>query len=390
MTTDNTTTAINGCDALTAEGLRHGVTLVLRGTTIEAIEPRPVAAERVIDGSGLLVLPGMVDIHGDAFEREISPRAGVAFPLDMAIAANDAALIACGVTTFFYSITDGFEPGMRNRATTRALVETLETLRPSLRSDSRIHIRHEQAAAEDHGELLEWIHSRRIDLLSLNDHLPPAGDAERTQRYRAGLARRVKMDDDALDAFLASRRAAHRTGASQTDELANAAHAAGVPLASHDERSDDDARKAAALGVAICEFPITDTCARAGRARGARVVMGAPNLVRGGSHIGGTCVRTSVADDLVDVLVSDYHYPSLLRAPFLLVELGLRELPEAWAMVSRTPAEVAGLGDRKGHIAPGCAADLIALRRPADGTIRGIPAEIAQVWVGGRNALTRG
>jgi alpha-D-ribose 1-methylphosphonate 5-triphosphate diphosphatase len=155
-----------------------------------------------------------------------------------------------------------------------------------------------------------------------------------------------------------------------------------VTLASHDELTAEDAARAAELNVRICEFPLTADCAEKGLARGASVVMGAPNLVRGGSHVGGTSVRDEIAAGRVSILVSDYFYPSLLRAPFLIAELGLLPLEEAWRLVSGNPAEASGLGDRKGRIAVGADADLIGVRDTS-----GLPGDIA--LVSARNRLRR-
>ncbi len=369
--------------ALLPGGFQDGVTIAIQDGRIVEIGDGPgPAAELEIDGRNLTVLPGLIDLHGDAFEREVAPRPGCVFPLDLAIESNDANLISAGITTFYYSITDGFEPSVRNRATVRGLLDGIESRRDRLMSDSRIHIRHECVATDDHEELLDWIADHRIDLLSLNDHLPKPGDARKLDRYRAGAARRFTMSAEDLDSFIADRQARRDLGNAQTEELAAAAHAAGVTLASHDELTAEDAARAAELNVRICEFPLTAECAEKGLARGASVVMGAPNLVRGGSHVGGTSVRDEIAAGRVSILVSDYFYPSLLRAPFLIAELGLLPLEKAWRLVSGNPAEASGLGDRKGRIAVGADADLIGVQ----GTT-GLPGDVA--LVSARNRLRR-
>lgn len=369
--------------ALLPDGFQDGVTIAIQDGRIVEIgvgSGQPAAVE--IDGSDLTVLPGLIDLHGDAFEREVAPRPGCVFPLDLAIESNDANLISAGITTFFYSITDGFEPGVRNRETVRGLLKGIEARRDRLMSDSRIHIRHECVATDDHAELMGWIADRRIDLLSLNDHLPKPGATGKLDRYRAGAARRFTMSPEELDRFIADRQARRDLGNEQTLELAAAAHAAGVTLASHDEATPEDAARAADLNVGICEFPLTAECAEKGLARGAAVVMGAPNLVRGGSHVGGTSVRDEIAEGRVSILVSDYFYPSLLRAPFLIAELGLLPLDKAWRLVSGNPADAVGLADKKGRIAVGADADLIAFRGD-----RGLAGDIA--LVSARNRLRR-
>jgi alpha-D-ribose 1-methylphosphonate 5-triphosphate diphosphatase len=382
-------TVIKNARALLPDGFQDGVSVTFQGDKIIEIADHATPADRVIDGSEMTLLPGIVDLHGDAFEREIAPRPGVSFPLDLAIEANDTALISNGVTTFFYSITDGFEPGVRNRETVRGLIDIIEAKRPTLRSDSRLHIRHEAAATEGHDELLDWIGRRRIDLLSLNDHLPPLGDEVKTARYIKGALRRVTMTAQEMETFIQEKQAQRGLGEAQVLELADAAHTVDLTLASHDERTEDDAAQAERLKVGICEFPLTEYCAERGLARGAAVVMGAPNLVRGGSHVGGTSVRDEVAAGRVTVLVSDYYYPSLLRAPFLLAELSIRSLADAWQLVSGNPAKAAGLSGIKGQITLGADADLLGLKSQTGGKLHGYSGELALVTSRGKIAAAR-
>ncbi len=66
------------------------------------------------DATGLLVLPGIVDIHGDAFERQLQPRPGVDFPADIALADTESQLLANGITTAFHGVTLSWEPGLRS------------------------------------------------------------------------------------------------------------------------------------------------------------------------------------------------------------------------------------------------------------------------------------
>jgi alpha-D-ribose 1-methylphosphonate 5-triphosphate diphosphatase len=240
-----------------------------------------------------------------------------------------------------------------------------------------LHVRHEVCLVEGHEELLRWMDEGRVHMLSTTDHLPESDDAAKRDRYRLAAARRLTCDPAALDRMIALAVHSRAKGLAQLAELAAAARCLGIPLASHD---DDAASIAASLdrGVAICEFP--RDLATAGRARqgGAQVLMGAPNWVRGGSHLGLLGVAEALADGIVDLLCSDYHYPSLLPAPFLMAQQGLRSLPQAWAMVSAVPAAAAGLLD-KGRIAAGYAADLLLVDARDPGRCR-----LKSVFVAGR------
>jgi alpha-D-ribose 1-methylphosphonate 5-triphosphate diphosphatase len=383
-------TAIQGVDVLSSLGWLKDTAVVVEGGKFVSIEPvtSPKGAI-LVDARGLQMLPGIVDLHGDAFERAIAPRPGISFPLPMAIAENDRNLIAAGITTFFYSITDSYEPGLRSRDTARQLVELIsEKGRQSLRCDSRIHIRHEQANIEGHEELCTWLESGQIDLLSLNDHVPVPGNEKQLARYLKSLQLRLTMSDVELRAFVEQIQVAREQGREQVEQLVAIAHNCDLPLASHDDDTEEKVALSAKRGIAIAEFPATIELAARSRENGAAVLMGAPNLVRGGSHVGCMSVAEAVRNGVVDALCSDYHYPSLFHAPFKLAQLGLMAFERAWELVSFIPATAAGMGEspvhseqasRKGKIAIGWDADFLLIT-PGNA----LPSAITAVYVAGR------
>ncbi|GAA3957904.1 alpha-D-ribose 1-methylphosphonate 5-triphosphate diphosphatase [Allohahella marinimesophila] len=347
------------------------------------LEPGPMQLSDSPEGLEYL-MPGIVDIHGDAFERHITPRAGTQFPLELALGANDHGLIGAGITSFFYSITDGFEPGPRSRDTVRTLIEAVESLRPRMRCHGYIHIRHELVNTALHEELMGWLIEGRIDLLSLNDHLPPADNEAKIQRYLQGLARRVSMSDSESRDFIAALQAERETGLAQVSELSACAVEHGIRLASHDDRDDRDLEQALARGVSIAEFPMSLTLASRLRSEGIKVLLGAPNLVRGGSHVGGLDVEEALRHGQIDALCSDYHYASLFHAPFLIARMGLLPLDKAWKLVSEYPAAAVGLGNRTARIEVGYDADFLMMS-----ALDGNPLSLRQVVAGGKLALDR-
>jgi len=370
---------IDRVSVLTKSGWLHDSRVQLSQGKIIAIgADADSRCEQQMDGEGGFLVPGMIDLHGDAFERHITPRAGTLFPLELALAANDASLVANGITTFFYSITGGFEPGPRSRATVRDILRTLEALGPDFGCQARVHIRHEKVNTDDHEELLDWIEQGRVHLLSLNDHLPKLDDPVAKERYLSGLRRRVSMEENETEGFLERLQDLRALGEQQIRELAHAAHRSGVSLASHDDHGPDDVALNCSLGTAIAEFPMDAFTARLSQEAGIQVLMGAPNLVRGGSHVGAISVRDAIAENLVSILCSDYHYPSLFHAPFMIAELGLLSFEEAWKMVSEHPAKAAGLGDCKGQMAPGYDADLVLMK-----DLSGLPLAIKATIVSG-------
>ena len=372
--------ALQGATVLTPEGWLESATVLIEDGKFVSVDQSPKPSGYVaVDVGGLYLLPGMVDIHGDAFERKICPRPGVSLPLDMALVENDLALLSAGVTTFFYSITDSFEPGLRSREMARQLINRISSPDSELRVDSRVHIRHEQANTAEFDELCDWLETRKVTLLSLNNHLPPANDDAALQRYMNGLQRRLKLAPSEIWAMIEATFPQQDQGLAQFEDLVQRCHRMGIPVASHDDETNEDVATSRDRGVAIAEFPASVPLAEQSRAYGAAVLMGAPNLVRGGSHVGYMSVAEAAQAQVLDCLCSDYHYPSLFYAPFLLAEKGLMPFEQAWKCVSEYPAAAAKIGHQKGKIAPGHDADFLVLTPDNP-----LPNAIRAVYIGGR------
>ncbi|OCS46961.1 alpha-D-ribose 1-methylphosphonate 5-triphosphate diphosphatase [Ralstonia pickettii] len=343
---------------------------------ISACDANPTRG--MIDCGDLLVLPGIVDLHGDAFERAVMPRPGVSFPYETALADVDGQLLANGITTEFHGVTYSWEGGLRGRAYALRMLDTLDAMRPHLGAQHLMHLRFELHHADGAADALAWMDAGRVHFLSFNDHLPMMRDKLGDARKLAQYADRAECD---IDTFLArlNAAAANATRLNEvTGTLARAAQQRGICMASHDEPDIATRNTFHAHGCTVTEFPLTEDVARAARAHGGHTVFGAPNVVRGGSHHGAPNASAMVAAGLGTVLASDYYYPALLAAPFKLAERGVVPLAESWALVASNPAEAAGLTDR-GVLAPGLRADAIVVddRRP------GLPRVVAAV-VGGR------
>ena len=318
----------------------------------------PGPASRRLDASGLLVLPGIVDLHGDAFERQIQPRPGVGFPIPLALADTEAQLLANGITTAYHGVTLSWEPGLRGAETWTALLDALHAARPHSRCDMRVHLRWEAFNIDALGLALHAIGVGRVHLLAFNDHTPAI---LRKLDDPAALAKYSERAGVSAAAFraLAERAAARRAEVAPAQaRVAAAARAAGLPMASHDDDSTAARDGFRRHGARLCEFPMSDSVARAAAAAGDWVVMGGPNVVRGGSHMGwGSAARMAEAR-VCRILTSDYYYPALRQAPFLLAAQGGLDLQDAWALASANPAAAAGLTDR-GSLAEGKRADIV-------------------------------
>jgi alpha-D-ribose 1-methylphosphonate 5-triphosphate diphosphatase len=351
-------TVITGGRVLLPDGGLAESDVILRDGCVAALGTAPGPAARRWHAPGLLVLPGMVDLHGDAFERQLMPRPGVRFADELALADTDRQLLANGITTAYHGLTYSWEPGLRDAASARRFVAKLREMRPSLACDTRLHLRFETFNLDAESEVIGWIEASLIDLFAFNDHTDDIAerldDAGKLSTYAA----RTGLSSAEFAAML--RRVKDRAAEvpASMQRIAAAARARHVPMASHDDMSPEVQAGYLALGCRICEFPFDRATAQAALARGAYTVLGAPNVVRGGSHAARLGGREAVAEGLCSVLTSDYYYPALMAAAFALVDLELIDLAGAWRLVSTNAADAVGLTDR-GRIAPGQRADLL-------------------------------
>jgi alpha-D-ribose 1-methylphosphonate 5-triphosphate diphosphatase len=331
--------------------------LRVAGREISTVGSDQERAALHIDADGLKVLPGIVDLHGDAFERQMMPRAGVDFPVDVALADSDRQAISNGITTVYHATTWSWEPGLSGD-NARHLLEAIESMRPQLAADTRFHLRHETYNLDAEAEIAEWLSEGRIDLFAFNDHMDSTVASLAKPQKRSRMVERTGLSNDAFDQLVervVSR--AHDVPASIA-RLAQAAREADVRMLSHDDESPAMRAAFRAQGVGIAEFPVNEETAREAAEAGDFIVFGAPNVVRGGSHTGWTKASDMIARGLCSVLASDYYYPAQLLAAFRLAADGVLPLANAWDLISAAPARAAGLRDR-GILAEGQRADII-------------------------------
>ena len=374
---------IGGKVLLPGLGLQS-IALGIEGERIATLDhPR---GGRRFDARDLWVLPGLVDLHGDAFERQLQPRPGVAFPEPMALADTEAQLLANGITTAFHGVTLSWEPGLRSLATWRALLDALAA-RAAV-CDMRVHLRWEAYNLDALPAAEADIAAGRVHLVAFNDHTPAIleklSDPTAAAKYseRAGLrAEEFRVLAEQIGAR------ADRVPAGR-ERIAAAARAAGVPMASHDDATVAARAAFRALGARISEFPMAEEVGQAARAAGDFVVMGSPNVVRGRSHLGWASAARLAEAGVCSVLTSDYFYPAMLRAALILAGREVLGLERAWALVSATPAEAAGLDDR-GSIAMGKRADLVVVAPAAQAVVATIAGgRIAFLGAEGFSRLT--
>ena len=348
-----------------------------------------------VDLTGFLVLPGIIDLHGDAFERHIAPRPSAPFPVETGLHATDRDAAANGVTTAWLAQSWSWEGGHRSPDMAEDVMQALLDLRPHLMTDLRLQLRVETHTVETADRLLAAVRRYGIDYVVFNNHLDEglqlaqsrptelalwAAKSGRTAAEQIALVEATRKQSPQVPRYLC--------------RLAEAFDTLGVIYGSHDDPDGETRERFSMIGARICEFPTARSAAALARAVNDPVLMGAPNVVRGGSQSGNIAATDLIRRGMCDALVSDYYYPALSRAAFRLVADGILDLPAAWAMISSRPAEILHMADR-GVIAYGKRADLCVVNEVTQrveatlvaGRLTHLTGEAAQRFLGSRAAL---
>ena len=341
------------------------------------------APARGLDFGGDLLLPGLVELHTDHLEAHYMPRPKVRWDLTAAVMSYDAQIATCGITTVLDSLRVWREDGAEDvDGQARDLSQGIDDARARglLRVSHFLHLRCEVPMPDVVEDAAALIERPDVRLMSLMDHTPGQRqfrDPVKLREYYRGKS--GGMSDAELDAMFARRIDFHsRYAARNYRSLVELAGRHGTPLASHDDTTLAHVEQSIDDGVKVAEFPTTVEAAARLHEANVKVLMGAPNLVRGKSHSGNVATADLARAGQLDILSSDYVPSSLLMAALKLPQFSAAyDLPAAIRTVSKTPADVVGLTDR-GEIAPGKRADLIRVHVDDD------DAAVRSVWCGGR------
>jgi len=369
------------------DGVLSDSALLIEDGRIAAIEPDAAdvpRAAQVIDLRGQTLMPGLIDLHCDAIEKEAEPRSRVMFPLDFAVAQVDRRNAAAGITTPYHALSfASTQFGVRNNETASQIVRTVAAFRAHSLVDNRIHCRYEVTDASALPVLETLLEAGVVDLISVMDHSPGQGQFKTLEAYVAYMIGNHDMSREEAVAA-ADRKAAAQQGAlARVEHLLALAARLGVPAASHDDDSVQRIATMQALGVRMSEFPINLETAQAAVARGLPTILGAPNVLRGQSQSGSMRAIDAIRAGVADCLCSDYQPSTLIAAAFAAEREAELTPSQAAALVSANPALACGLSDR-GRIEPGLRADLVAVA-----TVAGQPL-VTHTWSCGRLVFSAG
>ncbi|NQS85139.1 alpha-D-ribose 1-methylphosphonate 5-triphosphate diphosphatase [Pantoea allii] len=336
-----------------------------------------------LDGEGAYLLPGLVELHTDNLDKFFTPRPKVDWPAHSAMSSHDALMVASGITTVLDAIGVGDvrDGGHRLDNLSKMIGAIRDSNRKGLnRAEHLLHLRCELPHHTTLPLFEALISSPELSLVSLMDHSPGQRQYASLEKYREYYQGKYQLNDEQMDEFERDQLALAKAW-SQPNRLAIAAlcREHGIAIASHDDATEAHVEESHGVGSAIAEFPTTLEAAKASRYRNMQVLMGAPNIVRGGSHSGNVAAWELASHGMLDILSSDYYPGSLLDAAFRLAadERNAMSLPQTIALVTCNPARALGLEDR-GVITEGCRADLVLAH-----TQHGHP-HIRHVWSKGR------
>jgi len=356
--------------------IENGSVLIGNGEII-SINPTSVVADNVIDLQRKTLMPGMIDLHCDALEKEVEPRSNVHFPLDFACAQADKRNAAAGITTVYHALSFAHEElGVRNSDFAADIARAVHDWQPHALVDNRVHCRYEITDETGAPVLKKLIEDNAMHLLSMMDHTPGQGQFKDMAAYRDYLTQNYKKTADEVNIILERKIEAASGAFMRMEELAFAAHNAGISVASHDDDSIERVETMSKIGADISEFPITLEAAQSAKKAGMFTIFGAPNILRGKSQSGSMKAIEAIHEGVADCLCADYSPASLIVAIFKIPELSELDLPGAVRLVTSNPAKAARLDDR-GEISIGKRADLIVIDTPA-----GLP-QVSQVWSNG-------
>lgn len=368
---------LSNAQVVTADRVFNG-TVVLRNGMIAEVDEGRSRLPQAQDMQGDYLLPGLIELHTDNLEKHMTPRPGVDWPSTSAVLSHDAQIIAAGITTVFDALSIGDVNPKGNRM--KKLPGMLEAIASAsaaglTRADHRLHLRCELCHPDTLSVFRDLVEHPLVQLVSVMDHSPGQRQFALESKYREYYMGKYQLTTTQMDEFIVFQTANSREFSDRYRRaIVEDCLARGLSVASHDDATLAHVEESAGYGMTIAEFPTTLEAARGSHRLGMGVLMGAPNIVRGGSHSGNVAAADLAKEGLLDILSSDYYPASLLQAAFLLAaQDNACELPQAVGMVSRAPAQAAGLDDR-GEIRVGLQADLIQAKNQD-----GLPV-IQQVW----------
>jgi alpha-D-ribose 1-methylphosphonate 5-triphosphate diphosphatase len=344
-------------------------------------EKPPEGVKAYVDVRGQLILPGLIDLHSDMLEKCIEIRPGVYFDSVFALQTLDQRLAVCGITTICHAISFAEEEyGLRSCQEAEKVVRTIRQFAQSQSPLVRhlVHARYEITSRDAQTRIERLLAEGLVQLVSLMDHTPGQGQFKTLDSYLDYHAGTYGDTSEEALARAERKRVSRERGIESLARFAEKVLKAKVPFLSHDDDSSEKVSLVRSLGVTSSEFPVTLEAAQSAERLKMKVVMGAPNLIRGHSSSGNLKASEALEQGLCNVMASDYYPECLLQAPFIAEERHALGIEKGFRMVTSGPGDYLGFKPKQGRIEPGAPADLIVVDNSRSW------ARVTQTWVSGR------
>lgn len=360
-------------------------TVVVRDGLISDISEGVSQLAKSQDLQGDYLFPGLVELHTDNLEKYMNPRPGVDWPPESAVLAHDAQIVAAGITTVFDALAIGDVNPKGDRMRQLPVMQQAIThaeQRGHTRAEHRLHLRCELSHEKTLDVFNELVESPLVQMVSVMDHSPGQRQFVKIEKYREYYQGKYHLSDAEMEDFIERQKAnSRRYSDAYRRSIATECRQRSLSLASHDDATVEHVQESAEYGMSIAEFPTTVEAATVSHQLGLKVLMGAPNIVRGGSHSGNVAAADLATQGVLDILSSDYYPSSMLQAARRLTdEVEGYDLPRAVRAISLAPARAAGLDDR-GEIRVGLRADLVRVHSHEKQFV------VDQVWRSGRRVF---
>ncbi|KFA98593.1 alpha-D-ribose 1-methylphosphonate 5-triphosphate diphosphatase [Vibrio sp. ER1A] len=359
--------------------------LELRDGKIVSMSDSQSQVAGAYDGEGDFLMPGFIELHTDNLEQYFTPRPKVDWPPFSAMSAHDTQLIGSGITTVLDAVALGDFRDEKRQTNLDLFINTVvdSQKRNLTRAEHLLHLRCEVPHESTVGMFEKYVDLPEVQLVSLMDHAPGQRQFVDVEKYRTYYQGKHNLTDSEMVAFEKKQvELSERWSTQNRNEICHQCREHNIPMASHDDATKAHVQESKDLGMVIAEFPTTVEAAKRSHELGLKVLMGAPNVVRGGSHSGNVAAHELASHGVLDILSSDYYPMSLLEGIYKLSwdERNTLTLPQAVQLVTKNPAQALSLNDR-GVIAEGKRADLVLAKQ-----VDGHPL-VARVWRQGKKVF---
>jgi alpha-D-ribose 1-methylphosphonate 5-triphosphate diphosphatase len=377
-------TIFTNANLVLADEVIHG-SIVIRDGNVKDIDTGISHLPAAIDIGREYILPGLIELHTDNLEKHFTPRPKVTWPGQPAVIAHDAQLVAAGITTVFDAVALGdVNENSQRLANLHGMLTAIDETQNKglLRADHFLHLRCELCHKDVLNFFNELVSASSVHMVSVMDHSPGQRQFTNMDKYRIYYQGKYGLSDDELEIFIEKQKAnSKKYSDKHRKAVVDICQERNIPIASHDDATYEHVQESSDFGMAIAEFPTTKIAAVESHNQGMSVLMGAPNVVRGGSHSGNIAAHELAKEGVLDILSSDYCPASILHAAFILEGLeNDYDLPKAIRTVTKNPADAAGLTDR-GELAINKRADLVRVNDSSD-----LPV-VQQVWCQGNRVF---